>query len=102
MSVNNALHLKLLWEKYVFQFSFQTLFLHLSTDTFFRGHRLSDFSSKNKIKVYNFQDIKNLFLSHHIVDNKLISKGWIENHFCLIVWKLAATELSFPGHFYNR
>lgn len=52
--------------------------------------------------MYNFQDVKNLFLSHHIVDNKLISERWIENHFCLIVWKLFSTEESFPDIFKNK
>lgn len=52
--------------------------------------------------MYNFQDLKYLFLSHNFVDGKLIPKGWIENHFRLIVWKLAATEICFPDHFGNE
>lgn len=65
---------------------------------FFRNYKLSDGSINKK---YSFQDIRNLFLSHDLVDNKLIPKRWIENHFCLIIRKLAATEISFPDHFSN-
>lgn len=52
--------------------------------------------------MYSFQDIQTFFLTHEFVDVKLIPKGWIENHFRLIAWKLAATEISFPDHFENK
>lgn len=66
---------------------------------FFRDSKLSD-GCKNK--VYNFQDIEHFFLTHEFVDEKLIPKGWVDNHFRLIAWKLAATEISFPDHFGNK
>lgn len=66
---------------------------------FFRDSKSFD-GCKNK--MYNFQDIENLFLTHEFVDEKLIPKGWIDNHFRLIAWKLAATEISFPDHFGNK
>lgn len=43
-----------------------------------------------------------MFLSHHSVDLKLVSKKWIENHYSLIIWKLVATEIGFPDHFQNK
>lgn len=52
--------------------------------------------------MYNFKDIKYFFLSHNFVDDKLIPKGWIENHFRFIVWKLAGSEMCFPDHFGNK
>ncbi|XP_022167413.1 uncharacterized protein LOC111031675 isoform X1 [Myzus persicae] len=78
LNVDNAIHLKLYWEK---------------------NYKLSD---GHKNKMYSFQDLKYLFLSHNFVDGKLIPKGWIENHFRFIAWKLAATEICFPDHFGNK
>ncbi|XP_008186509.2 breast cancer type 2 susceptibility protein-like [Acyrthosiphon pisum] len=78
LNVDNAIHLKLYWEK-----NYKS-------------------SGGHKNKMYNFQDLKYLFLSHNFVDGKLIPKGWIENHFRFIVWKLAATEICFPDHFGNK
>ncbi|XP_026814002.1 breast cancer type 2 susceptibility protein-like isoform X2 [Rhopalosiphum maidis] len=78
MNIDNAINLKLYWEK---------------------NYKLSD---GHKNKMYNFQDIKSFFLSHNFVDDKLVPNGWIENHFRFIVWKLAATEICFPGHFGNK
>ncbi|XP_015365877.1 PREDICTED: breast cancer type 2 susceptibility protein-like [Diuraphis noxia] len=78
LNIDNAINLKLYWDK---------------------NYKLS---GGHKNKMYNFQDIKYLFLSHNFVDNKLIPKGWIENHFRFIVWKLAATEICFPDHFGNK
>lgn len=66
---------------------------------FNRDYKLCD---SNKTKTYNFQELKNFFLSHNLVDDKLVPKKWIENHFCLIAWKLAETEISFPDHFENK
>lgn len=66
---------------------------------FYRNYKSS---GGHKNKMYNFQDLKYLFLSHNFVDGKLIPKGWIENHFRFIVWKLAATEICFPDHFGNK
>ncbi|XP_060865003.1 breast cancer type 2 susceptibility protein-like isoform X2 [Metopolophium dirhodum] len=78
LNVDNAIQLKLYWEK-----NYKS-------------------SGGHKNKMYNFQDLKYLFLSHNFVDGKLIPKGWIENHFRFIVWKLAATEICFPDHFGNK
>ncbi|XP_036893066.1 breast cancer type 2 susceptibility protein isoform X2 [Sturnira hondurensis] len=36
------------------------------------------------------------------VDPKLISRGWVYNHYRWIVWKLAAMEVAFPKHFAAR
>lgn len=66
---------------------------------FFRDYDLFD---KNVTKMYSFQDVKNLFLSFHFVDEKLVPKKWIDHHFRMIVWKLATTEISFPNHFKNK
>lgn len=55
-----------------------------------------------KNKLYTIQDVTSLFSSHNIVDIRLVPKGWIENHYRLIVWKLAATEIHFPDHFRNK
>ncbi|XP_025200949.1 breast cancer type 2 susceptibility protein homolog isoform X2 [Melanaphis sacchari] len=78
LNVDNAINLKLYWEK---------------------NYKLPD---GRENKMYNFQDVKYFFLSHNFVDCKLIPNGWIENHFRLIVWKLAATEICFPNHFGNK
>ncbi|XP_050525126.1 breast cancer type 2 susceptibility protein-like isoform X2 [Daktulosphaira vitifoliae] len=52
--------------------------------------------------IYNFCDVRKIFESHSFVDKKLIPKGWVENHFFWIVWKLESTELSFPNKFSNK
>ncbi|KAF0756440.1 breast cancer type 2 susceptibility protein isoform X2, partial [Aphis craccivora] len=78
LSIDNAINLKLYWEK---------------------NYKLPD---GHKNKMYNFQDIKYFFLLHNFVDGKLIPNGWIENHFRFIVWKLAATEICFPDQFGNK
>ncbi|KAM5336603.1 breast cancer type 2 susceptibility protein isoform 2-T2 [Glossophaga mutica] len=36
------------------------------------------------------------------VDPKLISRGWVYNHYRWIVWKLAAMEFAFPKQFATR
>nr|KAF6373050.1 BRCA2 DNA repair associated [Pipistrellus kuhlii] len=36
------------------------------------------------------------------VDPKLISRGWVYNHYRWIIWKLAAMEFAFPKEFANR
>lgn len=63
---------------------------------FFSGSKSTD-GYKNK--MYSLEDITQLFFTHELVDKKLIPKGWINNHFRLIAWKLAATETSFPDRF---
>ncbi|XP_050425096.1 uncharacterized protein LOC126836099 isoform X3 [Adelges cooleyi] len=58
--------------------------------------------SNTEANFYNFNNIKNLFESHFLVDVKLIPKSWVENHFHWIIWKLASMELSFPNLFANK
>ncbi|XP_062983791.1 breast cancer type 2 susceptibility protein [Elgaria multicarinata webbii] len=36
------------------------------------------------------------------VDQKLISKAWVYNHYRWIIWKLAAMEVAFPQEFANK
>lgn len=100
MNFNDAPNIKLYWEKYVFFILFIIFKFNLPcSNNFFRDY---DSSDKNKNKMYSFQDVKNLFLSHHFVDEKLIPKRWIEHHFHMIYRKLVTTEFSFPNYFKNK
>ncbi|XP_049827738.1 breast cancer type 2 susceptibility protein homolog [Schistocerca gregaria] len=48
------------------------------------------------------QEVERAFVTSPNVDKSLIPAGWIQNHYRWIVWKLAATERSFPHIFASR
>ncbi|XP_049786303.1 breast cancer type 2 susceptibility protein-like [Schistocerca cancellata] len=48
------------------------------------------------------QEVERAFVTSPNVDRSLIPAGWIQNHYRWIVWKLAATERSFPHIFASR
>jgi len=45
---------------------------------------------------FGLEEIEAAFMCGPGVDPALVPKGWIENHYQLVVWKLACHERSFP------
>ena len=48
------------------------------------------------------EEVRRAFLSSLGVEPALVPSGWISNHYRWLVWKLAATECSFPQQFAAR
>ncbi|XP_012941567.1 uncharacterized protein LOC101847983 [Aplysia californica] len=49
-----------------------------------------------------WEEFHSALLTLDSVDPKLMDKSWTENHYRWIVWKLAASEVSFPHHLAGR
>lgn len=55
----------------------------------------------NNLNLIGISEIKTAFETMPGVQCSLLPKGWIENHYKWIVWKLASMQRAFPLNFDN-